>query len=107
MSKGSRLLLVCGIIAFSTLALFSINLLSNQISSNSVSLSTNGASKYTGDYDGNMSIVYFTQNWNGSDWSNENRSTYLIRQGQTQGSYNFSLNRLNIRADDLLNGTGN
>ncbi|MFX0048426.1 MAG: hypothetical protein ACFE8G_09715, partial [Candidatus Hermodarchaeota archaeon] len=102
-----RKILMCTIFVIFSLSIFSINNFKNSsISTSTLSLSNGIGENITGDYDGDLSLVYFEFNSNWTSWSYQNRSTNIIPHNMSVNSKEFILNRLELYADNIINETG-
>ena len=68
--------------------------------------SSNGSFTFSGDYEGDLSIMYFQENWTFSTWSNQNYSTTKIRYNTTYWDQEYTVRSLDIRAGNLFNHSG-
>ncbi len=73
------------------------------VSSNRISPANGGNDSYAGDYDGDLSIMYFEQNWNSSTWVNASSSTNIISYNRTYYDKEYKVRSLDIRAMNLIN----
>jgi hypothetical protein len=103
-SKGIIRLITISILLILVYAVFS-----NQGTAlNNISIA-NGQS-YSGDYEGDLSIMYIQDNFNSSTWNYENSSTNIIPYNYTDFYGNeYKLESVDIRAENLenINATGN
>ncbi|MHA2048290.1 MAG: hypothetical protein ACW986_01620 [Promethearchaeota archaeon] len=108
MVRISRKCVYFGVIA--SFIVFSL-LLSNvprdsQFFSPEIKSSSNGSFSFSGDYDGDLSIMYFEENWTFSMWNNQNSSTNKIRYNTTYWGQEYNVRSLDIRAGNLNNLSG-
>ena len=73
------------------------------ISSNRISTANGESESYSGDYEGDLSIMYFEQNWNSSIWVNSSSSTNIIPYNKSYYDKEYEVRSLDIRADNLIN----
>ncbi len=59
-----------------------------------------------GDYDGDVSIMYISKDWDSSSITYGNSTTNLEPANKTDTGYIYNLNRMDIRAYNITNGTG-
>ena len=106
MSKTNKILILAMFVVFS-LSVFTING-SNSLASSTtkLSLSQGIGENITGDYDGDLSLVYFEFNSTWSSWGYQNRSTNIVSHNMSVNEKEFVLNRLEIYADNIINETG-
>ncbi|MBY8988330.1 MAG: hypothetical protein KGD61_07740, partial [Candidatus Lokiarchaeota archaeon] len=106
MSKTNKILILAMFVVFS-LSVFTING-SNSLASSTtkLSLSQGIGENITGDYNGDLSLVYFEFNSTWSSWWNQNRSTNIVSHNMSVNEKEFVLNRLEIYADNIINETG-
>ncbi|MFX1390671.1 MAG: hypothetical protein ACFE9Z_11455 [Promethearchaeota archaeon] len=72
-----------------------------------VKLSSNGESEtYTGDYNGDLSIVYFEQRSNSSTWVSANSSTNIIPYNASYYDKEYNVRSIDITAENLINTSG-
>ncbi|MHA2288641.1 MAG: hypothetical protein ACXABG_07630 [Promethearchaeota archaeon] len=106
MSKKNKYIMLAMFVMFS-LSVFTINVSDSLASSNtSLSLSQGIGGNITGDYDGDLSLVYFEFNSNWSSWWYQNRSTNIVSHNMSVNEKEFVLNRLEIYSDNIINETG-
>jgi hypothetical protein len=74
-------------------------------SSNRISIVNGGSESYSGDYNGDLSIMYFEQNWNSSTWVNASSSTNIIHYNASYYDEEYKVRSLDIRASNLINTT--
>jgi hypothetical protein len=79
-------------------ALYAQNALSTRIYAMS-----NGSDSYTGDYEGDLSIMYFEQFWNSSTWVNASSSTNIISYNKSYYDEEYKVRSLDIRAMNMIN----
>ncbi|MBY9012146.1 MAG: hypothetical protein KGD70_07220 [Candidatus Lokiarchaeota archaeon] len=106
MPTKNKILILTILVIFS-LSVFTIKdlkALSN--STSTLSLSNGIGGNVTGDYKGDLSLVYFEFNSNWSSWSYQNRSTNIVPHNMSVNEKEFVLNRLEIYADNIINETG-
>lgn len=73
------------------------------VSSNRISTANGESESYSGDYEGDLSIMYFEQNWNSSIWVNASSSTNIIPYNKSYYDKEYEVRSLDIRADNLIN----
>ncbi|MHA1931453.1 MAG: hypothetical protein ACW96X_02880, partial [Promethearchaeota archaeon] len=97
--KTSMSMLVLGFIFMLGIFIFIPSVLSspNIHTSNNIDLS------FSGDYEGDISIMYNEQTSNFSSWFDTNSSTNLIPHNYSVSEHEFQLNRIEIFADHLIN----
>ena len=82
-------IIICALVILSTLFL-TINLSNSQQSSSPLIHTSNGDwESFTGDYDGDLSIMYFRDNWTFTDLIDANSSTSIISPNMTVPGYNY------------------
>jgi len=104
MSKIKKIL-ICALVILSTLSL-TINFSNSQQSSSPIIHTSNGDwESFTGSYDGDLSIMYFRDNWTFTDLIDANSSTSIISPNMTVPGYNYEykIKSLDIRANNLIN----
>ncbi len=100
------------ILMLTTLVLFSLSIFTindfedSPISTSDLSLSSLIGENITGDYDGDLSLVYFELGTDWNSWWYQNRSTNIVPHNTTVNEKEFVLNRLEIYADSIINETG-
>jgi len=106
MSKKSKIIIIAMFVVLS-LSVFTINGLKSSAGSTiPISLSEGIGENITGDYDGDISLVYFEINSNWTSWWYQNRSTNIISHNMSVNEKEFVLNRLEIYADNIINESG-
>jgi hypothetical protein len=78
----------------------------SRISSSEIKSSSSGSFSFSGDYDGDLSILYFEENWTFSTWNNQNSSTNNIKCNTTYWGQDYTVRSLDIRAGNLYNYSG-
>jgi hypothetical protein len=76
------------------------------ISSIGIHTSENGDFSFTGDYEGDLSIMYFHEEWNFTQWTNANSSTNIRPHNVTFFDNEYNVRSLEIRAGNLYNYSG-
>lgn len=104
MSKNSKIIVISCLVIFSILFLTSNIINTHSKTSNDLRLANGDI--FTGDYDGDLSILYFYQDFRAPDWSFQNTSTEIIPHNTSILGYEYTVNILEIRVFDLLNLTG-
>ncbi|NVM03784.1 MAG: hypothetical protein HWN67_15750 [Candidatus Helarchaeota archaeon] len=66
-----------------------------------------GEQYYVGSYEGDLAIMYTWTNWSFIPWSNQNTSTQFASANVTNSGYLYDLNRIEISAYGLTNGSDN
>ncbi len=103
MSKNSKVLVVSCLVIFSIIFL-GYNITNKQISpSNGLHLA-NGDT-FTGNYDGDISILYYERNYSFSFWSDQKSSTNIVRHNASFSGREYKINNLEIWTDNLWNAT--
>ncbi|NVM44924.1 MAG: hypothetical protein HWN79_08400 [Candidatus Lokiarchaeota archaeon] len=106
MPPKNKILLLTFLVFFS-LSFFTIkDLKASPNSTSTLSLSNGIGENITGDYDGDLSLVYFEFNSDWNSWWYQNRSTNIISHNISVNEKEFVLNRLEIYADNIINETG-
>jgi len=101
--KVSLSMLVVGIIFISIISIS----IPSRLSSTDIHLSSNDSFSFSGDYEGDISIMYIHQTTDFKTWFDANSSTSLISHNNSDyPNYEFKLNRLDIFADHLINDSG-
>jgi hypothetical protein len=72
-------------------------------SSNKIYTANGLGESYTGDYEGDLSIMYFEQNWNSSTWVNASSSTNIISYNRSYYDEEYKVRSLDIRAMNMIN----
>jgi hypothetical protein len=106
MPTKNKILMLTFLMLFS-LSIFTIyNFQESSSTTAYLSLSQGIGGNITGDYNGDLSLVYFqfSSDWN--SWSYQNTSTNIIPQNMSVSEKEFILNRLEIYADSIINETG-
>ncbi len=103
MLRISKIMILRLFTIFILLILIFINLNVQHVSSNRISTANGGSETYTGDYDGDLSIMYFEQNWNSSTWINASSSTNIISYNRSYYDEEYKVRSLDIRAMNMLN----
>ncbi|MFX0030749.1 MAG: hypothetical protein ACFE8B_16170 [Candidatus Hermodarchaeota archaeon] len=106
MLKDIKLLILSTLIFFTIIFITPYSITNQGLFPNHVSISNGIVETYTGDYEGDISVMYFDQNSQSSFWSYENSSTNLIPHNTSVSDYEFKLNRMEIWAHNLVNLTG-
>ncbi|MBY8991705.1 MAG: hypothetical protein KGD58_13235, partial [Candidatus Lokiarchaeota archaeon] len=91
-----------GLIIFSMI----INHIPKNYSSNGVLSPSDGGFSFSGDYEGDLSIMYFEENWTFSTWTNQNSSTNIINYNASYWDQEYKARSLDIRAGNLYNYSG-
>ncbi len=103
MLKMSRIMII-RLITISLMFLLIFTALNIRIvSSNRIFLANGDSKSHSGDYEGDLSIVYFEQNWNSSIWVNASSSTNIIPYNASYYDKEYKVRSLDIRADNLIN----
>jgi hypothetical protein len=68
--------------------------------------SSNGDFTFSGNYEGDLSIMYFEENWTFSTWTDQNSSTNVINYNATFWDQEYKARSLDIRAGNLYNYSG-
>jgi len=106
MPTKNKILILTIFVIFS-LSVFTINdFKTPTISTTNLSLSSGIGENITGDYVGDLSLVYFESISNWSSWSYQNRSTNILSHNRSVTNKEFVLNRLEIYADNIINESG-
>ena len=106
MSAKNKILILTIFVIFS-LSVFTINdFKTPTISTANLSLSSGIGENITGDYEGDLSLVYFEFNSDWSSWLDQNRSTNMVSHNMSVNNKEFVLNRLEIYADNIINESG-
>ena len=94
--------LMIGLIVFSII----LNSTPSSFSSPRIQSSSNGDFSFSGDYDGDLSIMYFEENWTFSTWTNQSISTNVINYNASYWGEEYKARSLDIRAGNLINYSG-
>ena len=73
------------------------------VSSNKINTANGENQSYSGDYDGDLSIMYLEQDRNSSIWVNASSSTNIIPYNASFFGKEYKVRSLDIRADNLIN----
>lgn len=106
MPTKNKILMLTLLVLFS-LSVFTITSFKSSASfPTPLSLSQGIGGNITGDYDGDLSLVYFEFNSDWSSWWYQNRSTNIVSHNISVNEKEFVLNRLEMYADNIINETG-
>jgi len=106
MPTKNKILMLTILVVFS-LSVFTINdFKTPTISTAGLSLSNGIGGNITGDYEGDLSLVYFEYNETLNWWTDQNRSTNIVSHNISVNEKEFVLNRLEIYADNIINESG-
>jgi len=106
MSTKNKIIMLTFLVVFS-LSVFTINdSKTPTISTSTLSLSNSIGGNITGDYEGDLSLVYFEFGSDWSSWSDQNSSTNIVSHNMSVNEKEFVLNRLEIYADNIINESG-
>jgi len=106
MPTKNKIIMLTILVVFS-LSVFTINdFKTPSISTSTLSLSNGIGGNITGDYEGDLSLVYFEFNSDWSSWSDQNSSTNIVSHNMSVNDKEFVLNRLEIYADNIINESG-
>ncbi|MFX1315851.1 MAG: hypothetical protein ACFE9T_08300 [Promethearchaeota archaeon] len=98
------------IIFFSCLVIFSIIFLGYISTNKQIKPSNNlyvaNSETFIGDYNGDISILYYERNYSFSGWSHQNSSTNIISHNASFNGYEYKVNNLEIWTDNLINTSG-
>ncbi len=106
MPAKNKILMLTIFVIFSLSVITINNFKTSTISTTTLSLSSGIGENITGDYEGDLSLVYFERNWTWNSWSYQNRSTNIVSHNMSVFEKEFVLNRLEIYADNLINESG-
>jgi len=94
-------------VTISLIFFLSISTIFIQTSIAEVKLSSNGGTEtFTGDYNGDLSTVYFEQNSNSTTWINANSSTNILPYNASYYDKEFNVRSIDITAENLINTSG-
>ncbi len=106
MPAKNKILMVTILVVFS-LSFFTINdFKTPTVSTTTLSLSNGIGGNITGNYEGDLSLVYFEFDSAWNSWSDQNSSTNIVSHNMSVNEKEFVLNRLEIYADSIINETG-
>ena len=106
MSKNTKILVITCLVIFSIIFLgYSItNTQINKISSSNGLNLANGET-YTGDYDGDISILYYNETSSTTTWTYQNSSTNIIPHNYSNRGREYKIHNLEIWTDNFINAT--
>ncbi len=101
MSKNSKVLVISCLVIFSIIYL-GYNTTNEQLKTSNGLHLANGDT-FTGDYDGDISILYYERNSSFSFWSDQKSSTNIVRHNASFNGVEYKINNLEIWTDNLIN----
>ena len=106
MPSKNKILMLTILVVFS-LSVFTIkDLKASPNSTSTLPLSNGIGGNITGDYEGDLSLVYFEFNSDWNSWWYQNRSENIVSHNMSVNEKEFVLNRLELYADNILNESG-
>ncbi|MFX1298354.1 MAG: hypothetical protein ACFFD2_26305, partial [Promethearchaeota archaeon] len=103
MSRNSKIIIISCLITFSIISI-GFNFIKTQNNTqNGLSTADNGT--YTGNYDGDISILYFNETSQTTLWSYQNSSTTIIPHNESFSGREFKIHTLEIWTDNFWNVT--
>ena len=106
MPTKNKILMLTILVVFS-LSVFTItDFKTPTVSATTLSLSNGIGGNITGDYEGDISLVYFEFNSDFNSWLDQNSSTNIVAHNMSVNNKEFVLNRLEIYADNIINESG-
>jgi len=106
MPAKNKILMLTILVVFS-LSVFTItDFKTPTVSATTLSLSNGIGGNITGDYEGDISLVYFEFNSDFNSWLDQNSSTNIVAHNMSVNNKEFVLNRLEIYADNIINESG-
>lgn len=94
--------LLIGLVVFSII----LNSTSIQFPPSRIPSASNGSFSFSGDYEGDLSIMYFEENWSFSTWTDQNSSMNMIGYNATYWDQEYKARSIDIRAGNLFNYSG-
>ncbi|MCK4687690.1 MAG: hypothetical protein KAT66_06150 [Candidatus Lokiarchaeota archaeon] len=104
MSKNSKVLVISCLVIFSIIYL-GYNTTNEQLKTSNGLHLANGDT-FTGDYNGDISILYYERNFSFSSWLYQNSSTNIVRHNASFNGYEYKINNLEIWTDNIVNASG-